>query len=89
MLYREILSVLFCENQTERTYKACVKKAKLLQLNLAVHLLAISSEPSKAQWLLYVPPGLTFSNSAFCPHTVFMCFFVDLRTNSDYYPIQH
>jgi hypothetical protein len=28
----------------------------------------------KAQWLLYVPPGLTFTNSTFCPHSVFMCF---------------
>jgi hypothetical protein len=25
-------------------------------------------------WLLYVPPGLTFRNSTFCPHTGFMCF---------------
>jgi hypothetical protein len=30
--------------------------------------------PSKAQWLLYVPPGLTFSNSTFCPHSVLTCF---------------
>ena len=28
----------------------------------------------KAQWSLYVPPGLTFANSTFCPHSVFMCF---------------
>jgi hypothetical protein len=30
----------------------------------------------KAQWLLYVPPGVgaTFTNSTFCPHSVFMCF---------------
>jgi len=34
-----------------------------------------------AQWSLYVPPvvtictaSLTFSNSTFCPHSVFMCF---------------
>jgi hypothetical protein len=27
-----------------------------------------------SQWLLCVPPGLTFSNSTFCPHSVFMCF---------------
>jgi len=27
-----------------------------------------------ALWLLCVPPGLTFSNSTFCPHSVFMCF---------------
>jgi hypothetical protein len=32
--------------------------------------------------------SLTFSNSTFCPHIVFM-FCVDLRTNSDYFPIQH
>jgi hypothetical protein len=28
----------------------------------------------KAQWLLYVPPGVTLRNSTFCPHSVFMCF---------------
>jgi hypothetical protein len=28
----------------------------------------------KAQWLLYVPPGLIFTNSTFCLHSVFMCF---------------
>jgi hypothetical protein len=26
------------------------------------------------QWSLYVPPGITFNNSTFCPHSVFMCF---------------
>jgi hypothetical protein len=31
-------------------------------------------KPHKAQRLLYVPPGLTFTNSTFCPHLVFMCF---------------
>ena len=35
---------------------------------------AMKEHTSKAQWLLYVPPGLTFSNSKFCPHSVFMCF---------------
>jgi len=28
----------------------------------------------KAQWSLYIPPGLTFNNSAFWPQIVFMCF---------------
>ena len=32
--------------------------------------------------------SLTFNNSTFCPHSVFM-FCVDLRTNSDYFPTQH
>jgi hypothetical protein len=27
-----------------------------------------------AQWSLYVPRDSSFSNSTFCPHTVFMCF---------------
>jgi hypothetical protein len=52
-------------------------------------LLYIAPQSVKAQWLQYVPPALTFNSSAFCPHSVFMCFFVDLKTNSDYFPIQH
>ena len=31
-------------------------------------------EPFVAQWSLYVPPGLTFNNSPFSQHSVFMCF---------------
>jgi len=27
-----------------------------------------------AQWSLYVQPDLTFTNSTFCPHSLFMCF---------------
>jgi hypothetical protein len=27
-----------------------------------------------ARYGLYIPPGLTFTNSTFCPHGVFMCF---------------
>ena len=41
-----------------------------------------------AQWLFYVPPGLTFSNSTFCPQCIYV-FCVDISTNSDYFPIQH
>jgi hypothetical protein len=33
----------------------------------------VTCKPSKAQWSLYVPPGLTFNNSAFCSHCVFRC----------------
>jgi hypothetical protein len=28
----------------------------------------------RAQWLLCVPPGLTFTDSTFCPHSVFRYF---------------
>jgi len=41
----------------------------------------------KAQWSLYVPPGSTATNSTFYPRSVFMCFCVDLRTNSHYFNI--
>jgi hypothetical protein len=27
----------------------------------------------KAQWLLYEPPSLTYQNSTFCPHSVYVC----------------
>jgi hypothetical protein len=36
----------------------------------------------KAALLLYVPPGLKFQNSASCPHSGFICFCMDMRTNS-------
>ena len=40
------------------------------------------------QWLLHVPPGLTFTNSTFCPYSIYV-FCVDQRKNNDYFPIQH
>ena len=57
-----------------------------------------------AQWSLYVThsghymcgtvvtictTSLTFTNSTFCPHSCIYVFCVDLRTNSDYFPIRH
>ena len=33
--------------------------------------------------------SLTFNNPTFCPHSCIYVFCVDLRTNSDYFPIQH
>ena len=56
------------------------------------------------QWSQYVPysghymyrtvvtictASLTFNNSTFCPHSCIYVFCVDLRTNSDYFPLQH
>jgi len=32
--------------------------------------------------------SLTLNNSTFCPQCIYV-FCVDLRTNSDYFPIQH
>jgi hypothetical protein len=36
----------------------------------------------------YVPPGLPLKNSVVCPQCIYM-FCVDLRTNSDYFTVQH
>jgi len=49
----------------------CVATATVVSRMKQVYLLFYIS---KAQWLLYVPTGLTFNNSTFCPHTVLMCF---------------
>jgi hypothetical protein len=42
----------------------------------------------KTQWLLRVPPGLTFKTSAFCPQIAYV-FFMILRAISNEFPIQH
>jgi len=44
--------------------------------------------PFKAYWLRDAPTGLTFKNSTFCPHCIYV-FCSYLRTNSDFCPIQH
>jgi hypothetical protein len=49
-------------------------------------------EPSKAQWLLCVPPDSNLKNiykSTFCPHGVFTCFPINMVTNSNFYPTHH
>jgi len=44
-------------------------------------------QPSKAQWLFYVPPGLTFTNSTYgLPTQCTYVFSVGIRTHSDYFP---
>jgi hypothetical protein len=42
--------------------------------------------PSKVQWLLYVPPGLTFTNSTFCPQSMFMCFLCGSQNKQRLFP---
>jgi hypothetical protein len=37
----------------------------------------------------YTPPGLTFTKSTFCPTKYIDVFCMGLRTNSDYFPLQH
>jgi len=49
-----------------------------------------------SQWSLHVPHSghymyhqFNTHYSTFCPHSCVYVFCVDLRTNSDYFPIQH
>jgi hypothetical protein len=42
----------------------------------------------KAQWSLYIPPGLTFTNSVLPIQCVYVLY-MDLRTNSEFFLIQH
>ena len=50
--------------------------------SLPTFLRILMYEPHKAWLLLYVPPGLTFKNSKFCSHFMYV-FCMDLRTNRD------
>ena len=44
-------------------------------VNVARSLMGVTCDlPFKSQWLLHVPPGLTFTNHTFCPHSLLMCF---------------
>jgi len=46
-------------------------------------------EPFNIHWSLYVPPVFTLKKSYVLPTQCIYVFCVDLRTNSDYFPIQH
>jgi len=43
----------------------------------------------KIQLVTICTASLSLSNSTFCPHSCIYVFCVDLRTNRDYFPIQH
>jgi len=84
-----------------RLYSPCVSQLHVVgRLTLQGPVVTICT----AQWSLYVPDSghymyrtvvtifttsLTFNNSTFCPHSCIYVFCVNLRTNSDYFRIQH
>jgi hypothetical protein len=51
-----------------------VNGATLLIYEIVYYYVCPGTATKLVQWLLYVPPGSTFTNSSFCPHSVFMCF---------------
>jgi len=63
------------ENEQKKKRKRMVKMLVCLTLSSTVVTVFTTS--------------LTFTNSTFCPHICIYVFCVDLRTNSDYFPIQH
>jgi F0F1-type ATP synthase assembly protein I len=65
MISRSHINGLVGITETESDYCA----VRTASLYIILHI-----QPSTAQWSLYVNTGLTFHNSTFCPHSVFMCF---------------
>jgi hypothetical protein len=57
-------------------------------LHLSLRLVLTMTYHVKAQWLLYVALDGTQKIHRFT-HTVYLCFCADLRTNSDYFTVQH
>jgi hypothetical protein len=53
------------------------------------HVPADAIIPFQATWSLYVPPGLTFKKLCILSTRYLRVFCMDLRTVSDYFPIQH
>jgi hypothetical protein len=86
---------IFFQNLNEH-YSTRTKSASVTQLFSSSRALGwFISKGSGKVFSCLMPRGyvtyhqvLTFRNSTFCPHSVCV-FCVDLRTNSDYCPIQH
>jgi len=60
-------------------------------MSLHMHATSVNSvdcQHFKAHGSLYIPPALTFKNSTFCLHCLFV-FNMILTTISDYFPQQH
>ena len=68
-------------NQLITFLQSCIVKTVTETSNWCQHL--------KTQWLLYIPPCLTIGQSYVQPTQCIYVLCVDVRTNSDYFPIQH
>jgi len=66
----------YCSAQSQFQYQ-CTTSAQMFALTLQSPVVTICTT------------SLTFTNSTFWPHSCIYVFCVDLRTNSDYFPIQH
>ena len=57
--------------------------------NMMISKTYFSLQPFKCPLVTICTTRLTLTNPASCPHSCIYVFCVDLRTNSDYFPIQH
>jgi hypothetical protein len=64
--------------------RRCSFVSQIVGVGTVVNGLSAASYRITAQWSLYVPPDLAVPSTQ-CIYV----FCVDLRTNSDYFPIQH
>jgi hypothetical protein len=82
-----------CASKYVRLFSVFILPLQCSLINLRVYTMSQIflwiNEISKAQWLLYVPPSFTLTNSMFCPRSVFMCFVWIWGKNSNYFPIEH
>ena len=76
--YQYVIIFFFLSNATTShvlsDFFSSSSSSSFFLLLLLLLLLRNIHENFEAKWLLYVPPVLTFNNSSFCPHRVFMCF---------------
>ena len=85
---------LFCVDYSSEL-RGSVEFGEFLDLVKHCDVLNMAALHVVARLTLYSPvvtictASLTFNNSTFCPHSCVYVFCVDLRTNSDYFPIQH
>jgi hypothetical protein len=83
LLFRLVLFVLFRHRTEERVNYISYdwKLFFVVYRKIAQNVLIIFGQQDKN--------FLTHNISTFCPHSCICVFCVDLRTNSDYFPIQH
>jgi hypothetical protein len=79
--FAPLCSYLKAVKQSVQPVNAHYTRYTYVTRNIIVYFRLVSFRTIKFQWSLYVPPvvticttSLTFNNSTFCPHSVFMCF---------------
>ena len=75
------------DNSEQLNYVACLLAYNPLTEGQLISILRVGF--LYGRFVTLCTASLTCDNSTFCPHSCIFLFCVDLRTNSDYFPIQH